>query len=420
MLQPWPHSERRLSLDETPPTNSMTEQPDDYLIDEYDEPRGDADACETPVALVVGGVRFDVANEALCRFEDSMLAVMFSRQSNLLQPGNDGAISLPGNDGAHFADIVAFLEKGDASALRERLRQLPDVETASLVQDLDFFGLKAHVFEALDYAAFAPGPSVVRQRSGSFSRAPSVAVTMQHTPWSLLVCGRARRETVWLDTRSFKTQRGPQLLRRHARGAALHCAPSHRRAPRSKGSVSGQKGSIFVFGGRAHGESSASTEVLDFEVRKWAEGPRMPQPRQDFAAVSADHDVTLQDGSLERRQRVLVIGGYDSTASSRRTLATTAWLDVDTMSWSPGPPMPGPRRGHVAVVLQRHNCVLVAGGHDGKSDTKTTWLLDLCDMKWRRGPDLAEARSDATAVMLAGDSVLVVGGRAGGRCIAST
>ncbi|KAJ1445839.1 hypothetical protein M885DRAFT_548618, partial [Pelagophyceae sp. CCMP2097] len=414
------------SLGETPPTDSMIEQPDDYLVDEYDEPRGDADACEATIALVVGGVRFDVAKEALCRFEDSMLAVMLGRRSNMLQPGTDGAFSLPGIDGAHFADIVAFLETGDASALRERLRQLSDVETASLVQDLDFFGLKPEVFEALDYAGFAPGPGVaVRQRSGSSSCAPSVAVTMQHTPWSLLVCGRARCETLWLDTRSFETQRGPQLRHRHAHGAALHCMHDHcgrrgARRPTGKGSASGQKGSIFVFGGRAHGHSSACTEVLDFEVRKWAEGPPLPQPRQDFAAVSADHDVTLQDGSLERRKRVLVIGGYDSTAPSRRTLATTEWLDVDTMSWSPGPAMPAPRRGHVAVVLQKRKCVLVAGGHDGKSDTKTTWLLDLSDSTWRRGPDLAEARSDATAVMLADESVLVVGGRAGGRRTAST
>ncbi|KAJ1451363.1 hypothetical protein M885DRAFT_570091 [Pelagophyceae sp. CCMP2097] len=82
--------------------------------------------------------------------------------------------------------------------------------------------------------------------------------------------------------------------------------------------------------------------------------------------------------------------------------------------------MPAPRRGNIAVVLQRHNCVLFAGGHDGKSDTKTTCLLDLCDIKWRRGPDLVEARSGATAVMLADDSVLFVGGRTGGRRIAST
>ncbi|KAJ1462078.1 hypothetical protein M885DRAFT_610968 [Pelagophyceae sp. CCMP2097] len=360
---------------------------------------------EAPVVLLVGGMRFETSAQSLTRFEDSMLGAMFGRHAGLLRADADGSVSLHGRDGTHFHVVLNFLQTGDAVALREALRILPDAETARLVCDLDYYGLTAHVFEALDYADFRPGPNVA-------GRGPT-AVALAHTHWALLVGGRAARETVWLDTRTLQTRPGPRMLRSRDGGASLHWPHG-----REDGSAHGPKGGcIFVFGGRESGASTATTEVLDFEARRWAAGPSLPRPRQDFAAVVVDHPVA--DGSL--RRRILVIGGYDSTAPSRdRTLATTAWLDVDTLSWSPGPPLPEPRRGHVAVVLRRHGCVLVAGGSDGKSDTKATWIFDVGAEDWRRGPDLAEPRSGAAAITLAGGDVLVVGGRAGGKRTAST
>ena len=105
---------------------------------------------------------------------------------------------------------------------------------------------------------------------------------------------------------------------------------------------------------------------------------------------------------------MLVVGGFDG--STRH--ATTEILNIETMTFSPGPVMSLGRSSCAVVSLP--GSVLVVGGCDGRGALNATEALSLQTMSFSAGPAMRMARIGCAAFVLPQDYLprraLVVGG----------
>jgi hypothetical protein len=112
----------------------------------------------------------------------------------------------------------------------------------------------------------------------------------------------------------------------------------------------------LIVGGRTKGANLNTTEVLDLDTMTFSPGPTMHASRSMCAAVPLGGD---------SRGRCLVIGGLDE---DRKAVNTTEALDLETMEFTDGPAMLTGRYGIAAVTDDAGDRVLVLGENDSKNE----------------------------------------------------
>jgi hypothetical protein len=111
--------------------------------------------------------------------------------------------------------------------------------------------------------------------------------------------------------------------------------------------------------------------------------------------------------ALADGRRILVTGGCLPDGP----LSTADILDVQTMTWSPAPPMASARCRHGAVLLQDGR-VLVTGStlNSGLQIGADTELYDPAMNAWRSAAPMHQARREHVTLLLPDGRVLVAGG----------
>jgi N-acetylneuraminic acid mutarotase len=126
----------------------------------------------------------------------------------------------------------------------------------------------------------------------------------------------------------------------------------------------------------------SQVRVFDVAARTWSDAPPLPQPRGGHAAV-------VLDG------RIHVIGGGNSVS----TIADHSVFDPRTQRWSGLAPLPR-SMGSPAAVVHR-GALYSVGGRSGPNDFGDVYRYDPAGDRWTPGPAIA-ARGTAGAVSYCG------------------
>jgi hypothetical protein len=164
-------------------------------------------------------------------------------------------------------------------------------------------------------------------------------------------------------------------------------------------------GEVLIVGGcSVNGceiDDRARTTELYDPKRGFRPGPSLPRPRIGHVAVG------LRDGS------VLVAGGWsgsDPTATAELFEAEGGFTRLGSMTT--------PRGGFSATLLSDGR-VLIAGGTDGDRTLRSAEVFDPKSRSFRRTGSMRYARSAHAAAVVRGGRVLVTGGSDDGRVLAS-
>jgi N-acetylneuraminic acid mutarotase len=133
-----------------------------------------------------------------------------------------------------------------------------------------------------------------------------------------------------------------------------------------------------------------------FDGRKWKQEARLPGGVLNAPVAAA----------LDRK--VYVIGGFSGT--SNRPLATVWVLDLASRKWAAAAPLPAPRGGAAAVVLDGR--IHVLGGGNDVSTIADHSVYDPATNSWSEAAPLPRPEGSVAAVVV-GDSILAIGGRSG-------
>jgi len=141
---------------------------------------------------------------------------------------------------------------------------------------------------------------------------------------------------------------------------------------------------IYLIGGFNTTTNVPSSDVLvyDLERRTWTNAAPLPAPRGGHAAA-------VLDGKIH------VVGG----GNSRSTIADHSVYDPATNQWRDAAPLPRPE-GSPALVAFRHELYAI-GGRSGRSDYGDVYIYDAAADRWRAGPPI-EPRGTAGAVVYCG------------------
>jgi len=146
------------------------------------------------------------------------------------------------------------------------------------------------------------------------------------------------------------------------------------------------------------GGTERTTEVLDIDSMTFGPGPTISSPK-----CYRDNIVRLDTC------RCLVFGGYNDD--------TTEILDLSSLTFSPGPNICSSGRHYTANMVPlpvpevRSSQFLLVGGQDTLDDgILTTKVLDLDTMKFRQGPEMLTRRSMCTVNRIDANRIIVLGG----------
>jgi N-acetylneuraminic acid mutarotase len=160
--------------------------------------------------------------------------------------------------------------------------------------------------------------------------------------------------------------------------------------PRAAHAVVVERGSIYVLGG-------PSTAVVDrFDGRRWHRETKLPGGK-----VNAPAAVAL-DG------RIYLIGGF--SGSSNAPLSTVRVYDATARTWTSAAPLPAPRGGHAAAVLDGK--IHVIGGGNSESTIADHSVYDPATNTWSEAAPLPRAEGSPAAVVFEG-KLYAIGGRSG-------
>jgi N-acetylneuraminic acid mutarotase len=162
------------------------------------------------------------------------------------------------------------------------------------------------------------------------------------------------------------------------------------------------EGCLYVIGG-FEGVSNVPTDRVRCytpATRTWTELPPLPAPRGGHAAV-------VLEGKIH------VLGG----GNSRSTIADHSVYDPRTRTWSERTPLPRAKGSPAALVVDGR--IWVLGGRSGPSDFGEVDVYDAVTNAWTPGPPI-EPRGTAGAVRFGGALYLFGGeSQALGRSLAS-
>jgi N-acetylneuraminic acid mutarotase len=150
-------------------------------------------------------------------------------------------------------------------------------------------------------------------------------------------------------------------------------------------------GRIYVIGGFKTITNSPLDQVLVYDIaaKTWSNAAPLPEPRGGHAAV-------VLDGKIH------VMGG----GNSQRTLEFHSMYDPATDTWTDLAPLPRSEGSPAAAVLDGK--IYAIGGRSGSSDFGDVYIYDPATDVWSTGPSI-EPRGTAGAVAYCG-TIFVFGG----------
>lgn len=141
-------------------------------------------------------------------------------------------------------------------------------------------------------------------------------------------------------------------------------------------------GEGYALPGRIHEDT---VEIYDPATGKITQAGKMPRPRARFGAVKIGAEGWLIGGSKSR----------DGTRYSQTNEVEI--LDLNTLTWRAGPPMPTPRDAPVVVVGA---FAIVAGGYASKTGRDEVEMWVPAEQVWKRLPNLGQTVSGHSAAFL--------------------
>ncbi len=181
--------------------------------------------------------------------------------------------------------------------------------------------------------------------------------------------------------------RDPTVGAWHLDAPMLHARAAH--AVVSDGSV------VFALAGT--GEGGAPVLAVErFDGRTWSIETMLPGP-----GLNAPAAVLL-------RNRIYVIGGFQTDTNV--PTARVQVYDLAARAWSEAAPLPAPRGGHAAVVLDGR--VHVFGGGNDRTTLADHDVYDPAADRWIAAAPLPRAEGSPAGVAFAG-KLFAIGGRSG-------
>lgn len=165
--------------------------------------------------------------------------------------------------------------------------------------------------------------------------------------------------------------------------------------PRSAHAVVSSDSAIYALAGT----DDRGKPVLDVEVfdgKKWRVETTLPGRGLNAPTASIVGD------------RLYVVGGF--TAVTNMPTDEVQVYDLQTQQWSMASPLPHPRGGHIAVVLD--NKIHVFGGGNSVSTIADHSEYDPATNAWRELAPLPRAEGSPAAAVVAG-KIYIIGGRSG-------
>lgn len=160
--------------------------------------------------------------------------------------------------------------------------------------------------------------------------------------------------------------------------------------PRSAHAVVVENDSIYVLGG-------PSTAAVDrFDGKHWRRETTLPGGKLNAPAAVAIAG------------RIYVIGGF--SGSTNAPVSAVRVYDTAARRWSTVAPLPAPRGGHAAVVLDGK--IHVVGGGNSESTIADHSVYDPATNSWREAAPLPRAEGSPAAVVFQG-KLYAIGGRSG-------
>jgi N-acetylneuraminic acid mutarotase len=155
-------------------------------------------------------------------------------------------------------------------------------------------------------------------------------------------------------------------------------------------------GSIVALGGT--GRNGAPVRSVErFDGRRWRVETRLP------VAGGLNATAAAAIGS-----RLYVIGGFEGTGNAPTDRVHV--YDLATRAWSTAAPLPSPRGGHAAVVLDGK--IHVLGGGNQATTLADHSVYDPAANRWTRAAPLRRSKGSPAAVALNG-RIYAIGGRSG-------
>ena len=165
--------------------------------------------------------------------------------------------------------------------------------------------------------------------------------------------------------------------------------------PRAAHAVAASAEAIYVLGGTG-GEGTPVLAVDRFDGAKWTTEGRIPGE-----GLNAPAAVIVADA-------LYLIGGFGTTTN--RPLAAVHRYDLRTRAWSEAAPLPAPRGGHAAAVLDGR--IHVIGGGNSQSTIDDHSVYDSRTNTWSERAKLPRRMGSPAAVVF-GAKLYSVGGRSG-------
>ena len=160
--------------------------------------------------------------------------------------------------------------------------------------------------------------------------------------------------------------------------------------PRSAHAVVVEHNSIYVLGG-------PSTAVVDrFDGKRWRRETTLPGGKLNAPAAVA------------LGGKIYVIGGF--AGSTNAPVSRVRVYDTAARRWTTAAPLPAPRGGHAAVVLDGK--IHVIGGGNSESTIADHSVYDPATNSWREAAPLPRAEGSPAAVAFQG-KLYAIGGRSG-------
>ncbi len=178
-------------------------------------------------------------------------------------------------------------------------------------------------------------------------------------------------------------------------GGAWTAAPALKVA-RSAHAVVATPAAIYALGGTG-ASGKPVLEVERFDGQEWEIVSKLPGEGLNAPAAAAIKD------------QLYLIGGFGTT--SNVPVSEVRVLDLAKLEWSTAPPLPRPRGGHAAAVLEGR--VHVIGGGNSESTIPDHSEFDPETKKWKELAPLPRSIGSPAAVVHEG-SLYSVGGRSGG------
>ncbi|HMY20828.1 MAG TPA: kelch repeat-containing protein, partial [Polyangium sp.] len=162
---------------------------------------------------------------------------------------------------------------------------------------------------------------------------------------------------------------------------------------------------VVVAGGDNANGAGATTvfdtvESYDPDTMTWTAGPKMPGPRTDHSAVLLN---------INGKSFLYVMGGRNVNGEC---MTEVIKMDLSNGGWLPGVNMPVALAKHTSTVFPDQRVLLTGGISSGSpSPVSTTLLYNPVGPTWNKTL-MMSARADHTATLVHDKYVLVAGGRA--------